>query len=475
MAKLKKVISGGQTGVDQAALRAAQKRGLTCGGWCPPRRMCEAGTIPSHLPLKETPKEHSHLAPKVPRSQRTEWNVRDSDGTLILQPLHIERDDPGTKWTGQCAARYGRPLLVCDPADPSAPDVIKQWLTALPIQTLNVAGPSEGTVPGIGDQAYALLTQVFSSNGASPIVEPPEAPVTQKEHTEIQTQPLPWWMGFPLSFVRQRRLALVYIAITFTLTLLLLVISLFIAFQYFGLRIVAGQIYLGSAPPTVGAQATVDATAGFQNSGIKLRKGQKIVLRPEGRIHIAMDHANNLTQAVKGIIVNNTPEKGFSDHLRERYPLPSLDESSVFYRDWSGPEGEATYSDLLEDCKLRKELGWGALLAVVLPNQVSARADPYDVLKSNGLSSLDLIPVPSETTIIAERDGWLTFIINEAVISPASPSKDSQIYYGTLKRTAESLTGDPRHRIPLQSIPLIWFADNNGAFRVAATCDLTER
>jgi len=146
--------------------------------------------------------------------------------------------------------------------------------------------------------------------------------------------------------------------------------------------------------------------------------------------------------------------------------MPPLDESIIFYRDWTGPEGEAVYSDLLEDCKLRKELNWGALLAVILPAQASARADPYEILKNSGLSSSDLIPISAETPLTVERDGWLTFIINEAVISPNSPSRDSQLYYDALKRTAESLTGDPRHRIPLQSIPLIWFADNNGAFRV---------
>lgn len=168
MAKLNKIVSGGQTGVDQAALRAAQKKGLACGGWCPPGRVCEAGMIPESFPLKETPEDHSPLAPKIPRSQRTEWNVRDSDGTLILQPRRLELHDPGTMWTGQCAARYGRPLLVCDPTDPLAPDLIRQWLTALPIRTLNVAGPSEGTFPGIGDQAYALLTRVFLTTDVPP-------------------------------------------------------------------------------------------------------------------------------------------------------------------------------------------------------------------------------------------------------------------------------------------------------------------
>jgi hypothetical protein len=105
-------------------------------------------------------------------------------------------------------------------------------------------------------------------------------------------------------------------------------------------------------------------------------------------------------------------------------------------------------------------------LAVVLETPPSARTDPWEVLKSNKLTAFDLIPVPGEATLIAEREGWLVFIINEAVVSPASPSRDSQLYYETLKLKAEELEKDSRHRIPLQSIPLLWFADNNGAFRV---------
>jgi hypothetical protein len=158
---LRKVISGGQTGVDQAALRAAQTCGLGCGGWCPPGRECESGIIPARFPLQETPQDRSPHAPDIPRSQRTEWNVRDSDATLILRPHSIDKD-LGTDWTARCAIHLGRPLLVLDPGDPEAASAIRDWLSALEIRTLNVAGPSEGTVPGIGDQAYSLLVEVFA-------------------------------------------------------------------------------------------------------------------------------------------------------------------------------------------------------------------------------------------------------------------------------------------------------------------------
>jgi Circularly permutated YpsA SLOG family len=160
MGSVKRIVSGGQTGVDQAALRAAQTCGLDCGGWCPPGRLCESGTIPSIFPLEETPEERSAEAPEIPRSQRTEWNVRDSDGTLVLRPGLCQ--DMGTDWTIRCAVCYGRPLLVCDPADPMAPALITQWLREKSVHTLNVAGPSESACPGIGEQAYSLLLIVFN-------------------------------------------------------------------------------------------------------------------------------------------------------------------------------------------------------------------------------------------------------------------------------------------------------------------------
>jgi hypothetical protein len=148
--------------VDQAALRAAADAGLAGGGWCPPGRGSDDGVIPAEFPLRETPEERSQEAPGVPRSQRTEWNVRDSDAVLMLRPPALE-GDAGSDWTARCAARYGKPLLVCDPADPGAAARIGQWLRAHPIRVLQVAGPSERTAPGIGARAGALLRVVFGS------------------------------------------------------------------------------------------------------------------------------------------------------------------------------------------------------------------------------------------------------------------------------------------------------------------------
>jgi hypothetical protein len=159
-ARPSKVISGGQTGVDQAALLAAEACGLAIGGWCPPGRESEAGPIPERFPLRETPVERSADAPDVPRSLRTEWNVRDADAVLILTAQR-GAVDPGSAWAVECARRYRRPVFDCDPADPRAAARIVEWLRAAPIETLSVGGPSERTQPGIGAAAYALLVDVF--------------------------------------------------------------------------------------------------------------------------------------------------------------------------------------------------------------------------------------------------------------------------------------------------------------------------
>jgi hypothetical protein len=161
-----KVISGGQTGVDQAALRAAQVAGLEIGGWCPPGRMCESGRIPQDFPLVETPEERSSKASDIARSLRTEWNVRDSDGTLIVRrlvPVPQLRPDPGTSWTFECAVLYGKPLLLCDPEDPEGANarMVRDWLAGLRIDMLNVARPSESAQPGIGKLAGKFLLSVF--------------------------------------------------------------------------------------------------------------------------------------------------------------------------------------------------------------------------------------------------------------------------------------------------------------------------
>lgn len=154
------IISGGQTGVDQAALNVAKTLEILCAGWCPPGRACEDGKIPEVFPLTETPTERSSYAPGVPHSLRTEWNVRDADAILILKPDSL-MEDPGTEWTEKCFIKYKRKFLIVNPFDSNAVDQIKQWLQVITISILNIAGPSEKTYPGITKQSYEILMQSF--------------------------------------------------------------------------------------------------------------------------------------------------------------------------------------------------------------------------------------------------------------------------------------------------------------------------
>ncbi len=156
---IKKIISGGQTGVDQAALRAAMILGLDYGGWCPTNKRSEDGPIPTHFKLTPTPQERSADAPDIPRSMRTEWNIRDSQGSLVLNP--VEHSDPGTSWALQCAETYDKPVMILSTDDPEAEQKLMDWLQKHNIKELSVGGPSEKTSPGVGDKVFEFLVKVL--------------------------------------------------------------------------------------------------------------------------------------------------------------------------------------------------------------------------------------------------------------------------------------------------------------------------
>jgi hypothetical protein len=144
------IVSGGQTGVDRAALDVALALGLPCGGWCPRGRRTEDGPLPARYPLRETP--------SASYPERTEWNVRDSDGTLVL---HRGRLRGGTALTVRLARRQGRPAMTVDlAAAPRAP-AVRDWIARERIRRLNVAGPRESEHPGIHAQATQFLRAVL--------------------------------------------------------------------------------------------------------------------------------------------------------------------------------------------------------------------------------------------------------------------------------------------------------------------------
>jgi Circularly permutated YpsA SLOG family len=146
-----KVVSGGQTGVDRAALDVALEHGIPCGGWCPRGRRAEDGGIQARYPVMETP--------SVDYAQRTEWNVRDADGTLILTRGPATG---GTALTMEIAHRLGKPCLIIDLDGSPISSIVRAWADKNRIQTLNIAGPRESTSPGIYERSRRFLRTALS-------------------------------------------------------------------------------------------------------------------------------------------------------------------------------------------------------------------------------------------------------------------------------------------------------------------------
>jgi hypothetical protein len=151
---LRKVVSGGQTGVDRAGLDAAITTCFPIGGYCPKGRLAEDGTIPEKYPMIEmdTP-EYIY---------RTEKNVLESEGTLILNKGEMTE---GTRVTLDFTIKHGKPSLIVqlDAATVIKPEHVVRWIEGQFINTLNVAGPRESKYPGgIYAEAFAYLEQVFA-------------------------------------------------------------------------------------------------------------------------------------------------------------------------------------------------------------------------------------------------------------------------------------------------------------------------
>lgn len=159
-----KIVSGGQSGVDRAALDAAIARGLSYGGWCPRGGWAEdlpepPGLLAKYPELKETPSAEP--------AQRTEWNVRDSDAVLILVDAAGPAVSPGTQLAGRLIEKYPRPVLMLDPTKPESAARLYDWLAAQRARfgqgfVLSIGGPRESEAPGIYAHALAFLRTAFA-------------------------------------------------------------------------------------------------------------------------------------------------------------------------------------------------------------------------------------------------------------------------------------------------------------------------
>ncbi len=167
--KLPMLISGGQTGVDRAALDFAIANGIHCGGWCPGGRRSEDGKIPERYPLIEASSELYQ--------QRTRLNVRDSDATLIL--MDTAKESRGTKLTIKYAARLLRPYMVVDLAAAEV-EQISLWLQQKAPAVLNVAGPRASESFRAESLTWQLLSQLLQAAPIMPDYWPPRRPQTRK-------------------------------------------------------------------------------------------------------------------------------------------------------------------------------------------------------------------------------------------------------------------------------------------------------
>ncbi len=150
---IEKIVSGGQTGVDRAALDVAIELGIPHGGWAPAGRLAEDGIIPECYNLQET----SSPDP----AQRTEWNVRDSEATLIISNGRLKG---GSQLTLELAMKYNKPYLHIDLSSlmaSQAINIITEWLSSIHCKILNIAGLRKSEDSEIYQQAKILLSNSF--------------------------------------------------------------------------------------------------------------------------------------------------------------------------------------------------------------------------------------------------------------------------------------------------------------------------
>lgn len=147
------IVSGGQTGVDRAALDAALEHNIPCGGWCPAGRIAEDGALPARYPLREL-EGGGYI-------ERTRANVVDSDGTAIIYAGVLEG---GTERTMHFCVEHGRPYVLID-SDATAVEAaavrVAQFIRRHHIAILNVAGPRASKQPQIYAYAHAVVSRLL--------------------------------------------------------------------------------------------------------------------------------------------------------------------------------------------------------------------------------------------------------------------------------------------------------------------------
>lgn len=158
-----KIITGGQSGVDRAALDVAIRHRLAYAGWCPRGGWAEDFPNPPGL-LAKYPLLRA--TPSADPSQRTEWNVRDSDAVLIITDAAALTTSNGTELACDLVHTYHKSYLIVDLAAPGVIDSAAEWLGSNLSQygynfALGIGGPRESEAPGIYQKAARFLNMLF--------------------------------------------------------------------------------------------------------------------------------------------------------------------------------------------------------------------------------------------------------------------------------------------------------------------------
>ena len=151
MIPILKIISGGQTGADRAALDAALETGVQCGGWCPHGRKAEDGLIPDRYPLRELPGGDYR--------DRTLKNVEDTDGTVIF---YFDYISGGTALTHRFCRERKKPFLLIDGKNNSVEEAavrIIEFERSLPGSTINFAGPRASGNKNIYNFVFEVISR----------------------------------------------------------------------------------------------------------------------------------------------------------------------------------------------------------------------------------------------------------------------------------------------------------------------------
>jgi len=212
---IKRIISGGQTGVDRAALDVAIKLDIPHGGWIPKGRLTENGPLPQNYQLKETSTSNY--------SERTEKNVMDTDGTLIISRGQLTG---GSEYTREMAQKHIRPWLHIDLNKTSAfhaVSSINKWISENEVGILNVAGPRASKDPQIYRDTVKIIESVYylgmveghmsGSVTFSDIKSPRPLPTTVDEAVDRLISEMPLKDKISVAKMSERELANLYLTL----------------------------------------------------------------------------------------------------------------------------------------------------------------------------------------------------------------------------------------------------------------------